>query len=61
MSLTQLSLFSPLNHLFIYFRLPWVFVAALGLSLDAVSRGYSKLWCAGFSYQQAQALGLRAL
>ena len=34
-----------------YFWLPWVFVAAHGLSLVAVSRGYSSLWCAGFSLQ----------
>ena len=32
--------------LFIYFWLCWVFVAASGLSLVAVSRGYSSLWCA---------------
>ena len=42
MSLTQLSL-SPLNHLFIYFRLPRVFAAALGLPLDAMSRGYPRV------------------
>ena len=35
--------------LFIYFWLHWVFVAACGLSLVAVSRGYSSLQCAGFS------------
>ena len=35
--------------LFIYFWLCWVFVAARGLSLVAVSRGYSSLQCAGFS------------
>ena len=35
--------------LFIYFWLRWVFVAARGLSLVAASRGYSSLWCAGFS------------
>ena len=39
------------NFLFIYFWLRWVFVAACGLSLVAVSRGYSLLWCAGFSLQ----------
>ena len=38
-------------YLFIYFWLPWVFVAARGLSLVAVSRGYSSLRCAGFSLQ----------
>ena len=27
----------------------WVFVAARGPSPVAVSRGYSSLWCAGFS------------
>ena len=36
-------------NLFIYFWLRWVFVAACGLSLVAVSRGYSSLLCAGFS------------
>ena len=35
--------------LFIYFWLRWVFVAVRRLSLVAVSRGYSSLWCAGFS------------
>ena len=35
--------------LFIYFRLCWVFVAAHGLSLVAVSGGYSSLQCVGFS------------
>ena len=34
---------------FIYFWLCWVFVAARGLSLVAVSLGYSSLRCAGFS------------
>ena len=37
--------------LFIYFWLRWVFVAAHGLSLAEVSRGYSSLQCAGFSLQ----------
>ena len=37
--------------LFIYFWLRWVFVAARGLSLLAVSGGYSLLWCVGFSLQ----------
>ena len=32
-----------------FFGLCWVFVAAHGLSLVAVSRGYSSLRCAGFS------------
>ena len=35
--------------LFIYFWLHWVFIAVRGLSLVAVSRGYSLLWCTGFS------------
>ena len=35
--------------LFIYFWLHWVFVAAHGLSLVVLSRGYSSLWCVGFS------------
>ena len=34
---------------FIYFWLRWVFIAACGLSLVAVSRGYSSLPCVGFS------------
>ena len=34
---------------FIYFWLHWVFVAALRLSLVAVSWGYSSLRCTGFS------------
>ena len=36
---------------FIYFWLRWVFVAARGLSLVAVSRGCSSLWCTGFWLQ----------
>ena len=36
-------------YLFIYFLLCWVFVAACGLPLVAVSGGSSSLWCAGFS------------
>ena len=36
-------------YLFIYFWLSWIFVAACGLSLVAVSRGYSPLRCTGFS------------
>ena len=35
-----------------YLRLRWVFVAACRLSLLAVSRGYSSLWCSGFSLRQ---------
>ena len=38
-------------YLFIYFWLRWVFVAARGLSLVAVSGGYSSLRCMGFSLQ----------
>ena len=43
-------------YLFIYFWLRWVFLAACGLSLVAVSRGYSLLpcvasHCSGFSLQ----------
>ena len=36
-------------NLFIYFWLHWVFVAACRLSLVVESRGYSSLWCTGFS------------
>ena len=42
---------------FIYFWLCWVFVAVHGLSLVAVSRGYSSLWCEGISCCRAWALG----
>ena len=35
-----------------YFGLQWVFIAVHGLSLIAVSRDYSSLWCTGFSLQQ---------
>ena len=38
-------------YLFIYLWLHWVFIAARGLSLVAVSGGYSSLWCPGFSLQ----------
>ena len=38
-----------LINLFIYFWLQWAFIAARGLSLVAVSRGYSLLRCMGFS------------
>ena len=34
---------------FFNFWLCWVFIAAHGLSLVVVSRGYSWLWCLGFS------------
>ena len=37
---------SPKFILFIYFWLHWVFVAACGPSLVAVSGGHSSLWCA---------------
>ena len=37
------------KKLFILFWLRWVFVAARGLSLVAVSRGYSSLQCTGSS------------
>ena len=47
-------------YLFIYFWLCWVFVAACGLSLVATSGGYSSLWCTGFSYCGAWALGVQA-
>ena len=36
--------------LFIYFWVPWIFVAARGLSLVAASRGYYSLWFMGFRY-----------
>ena len=47
----NLSIFKKINLfiLFIYFWLRWVFVAARGLSLTAVSRGCSLLWFMGFS------------
>ena len=32
-----------------FFWLHWVFIAVRGLSLVAESRGYSLLWCTGFS------------
>ena len=38
-----------LIYLFIYLWLPWVFVAACGLSLVAASVGYSSLRCVGIS------------
>ena len=38
-----------LIYLFIYLGCGWVFVAEHGLSLVAVSGGYSPLRCAGFS------------
>ena len=36
---------------FIYFIFGWVFIAACGLPLVAVSGGYSSFWCMGFSLQ----------
>ena len=45
----SLSFFKKNIYLSIYFWLHWVFVAACGLSLVAVSGGYSSLWCVGFS------------
>ena len=43
--------FKNLFILFIYFWLFWVFVAVRGLSLVAVSGGYSSLRCADFLLQ----------
>ena len=37
------------KFLFYFFWLHWVFIAVHGLSLVAVSRGYSSLWYVGFS------------
>ena len=54
-SISKAHLFFFFFKLFIYLFLAalglchWVFVAARGLSLVAASRGYSSLWCAGFS------------
>ena len=45
----RLHLLLSLINLFIYFWLHWIFVAARGLSLVAVSGGYCSLWCTGFS------------
>ena len=42
-----LSIFSKLSIFYFWFY--WVFAAAWGLSLVAVSRGYSSLRCAGSS------------
>ena len=47
---------------FIYCWLRWVFAAVRGLSLVAVSRGYSSLRCAGFSLRwllSLQSMGSR--
>ena len=35
--------------IFLFFWLHWIFVAAHGLSPVVASRGYSSLWCTGFS------------
>ena len=48
-------------YLCMYVWLRWVFVAARGLSLVAVSRVYSSLQCAGFSLWWLLLLGARAL
>ena len=45
----DVPLFQHLFLTFIYFWPRWVFTAAGGLSLVAVSRGCSSLWCGGFS------------
>ena len=47
------------RRLLIYFRLPWLFVAARGLSLVAACRGCSSSWLltAAASLVGAQALG----
>ena len=47
-----LHILASICHLslsFFFFWLRWVFVAVRGLSLVVASRGYSSLWCAGFS------------
>ena len=46
--LTFKSLIHFKKFLFIFW-LHWVFVAVHGLSLVVASRGYSSLWCVGFS------------
>lgn len=40
---------NPSSYLKIYFWMWWVFVVVCRLSLVALSRGYSFLWCVGFS------------
>ena len=45
------------KFLFSYFWLLWVFITTRGLSLVGTSRGYSLLWCSGFSCCGAPALG----
>ena len=55
-------LFTCLNLFYLfYFWLHWVFVAARGLPLVAVSGGYSLLQCAGFSLWWLLLLGAWAL
>ena len=44
-------IFYKFIYLFTYLSLHWVFVAACRLSLVLASRGYSSLWCMGFSLQ----------
>ena len=46
-----LLIFLKFIYLFIYLWLCCIFFAAHGLSLVAVSGGYSALWCMGFSLQ----------
>ena len=45
------EVFLKIFNYFIYLWRCWVFVAAHGLSLVVVSRGYSSLQCTGFSLQ----------
>ena len=47
--ITTYSFFFFFKIYLFYFWLCWVFIAARGLSLVAVSGGYSSLRCAGFS------------
>ena len=46
-----------IQFLIICFGLQWVFVAACELSLVGFSRGYSLLWCVGFSFWWLLLLG----
>ena len=49
---------------FFFFWLHWVFIAALELSLVAVSRGYFSLWNTGFSLRwllSLQSMGFRSV
>ena len=45
------------NYVFLFFQLCWIFIAMCRFPLVVVSRGYSFLWCVGFSCCRAQALG----